>query len=275
MNKRSFYIVLILVLSLSIFFGGCGKKDPVIPENATKLVVAASPTPHAQILEQCIPLMAEKGYTLEVKEFTDYVQPNIATENGDVDANYFQHTPYLKDFNQNEKTHLVSVGVIHYEPFGIYAGKVNNLETKSGLKIAVPNDSTNETRALLLLQQEGFITLKEGVTSENLITKLDIVETNGNEIIELEAASIAATRPDNDLVVLNGNYALAAELSVKDALAIESADSDAANVYGNILVVHECNKNNKLVAALLECLQSDTIKEFINNTYEGSVVPKF
>lgn len=275
MNKRSFYIVLILVLSLSIFFGGCGKKDPVIPENATKLVVAASPTPHAQILEQCIPLMAEKGYTLEVKEFTDYVQPNIATENGDVDANYFQHTPYLKDFNQNEKTHLVSVGVIHYEPFGIYTGKVNNLETKSGLKIAVPNDSTNETRALLLLQQEGFITLKEGVTSESLITKLDIVETNGNEIIELEAASIAATRPDNDLVVLNGNYALAAELSVKDALAIESADSDAANVYGNILVVHECNKNNKLVAALLECLQSNTIKEFINNTYEGSVVPKF
>ena len=275
MNKRSFYIVLILVLSLSIFFGGCGKKDPVIPENATKLVVAASPTPHAQILEQCIPLMAEKGYTLEVKEFTDYVQPNIATENGDVDANYFQHTPYLKDFNQNEKTHLVSVGVIHYEPFGIYAGKVNNLETKSGLKIAVPNDSTNETRALLLLQQEGFITLKEGVTSESLITKLDIVETNGNEIIELEAASIAATRPDNDLVVLNGNYALAAELSVKDALAIESADSDAANVYGKILVVHECNKNNKLVAALLECLQSNTIKEFINNTYEGSVVPKF
>ena len=266
MNKRSFYIVLILILSLSIFFGGCGKKDPVIPENATKLVVAASPTPHAQILEQCIPLMAEKGYTLEVKEFTDYVQPNIATENGDVDANYFQHTPYLKDFNQNEKTHLVSVGVIHYEPFGIYAGKVNNLETKSGLKIAVPNDSTNETRALLLLQQEGFITLKEGVTSESLITKLDIVETNGNEIIELEAASIAATRPDNDLVVLNGNYALAAELSVKDALAIESADSDAANVYGNILVVHECNKDNKLVAALLECLQSNTIKEFINNT---------
>ena len=275
MNKRSFYIVLILILSLSIFFGGCGKKDPVIPENATKLVVAASPTPHAQILEQCIPLMAEKGYTLEVKEFTDYVQPNIATENGDVDANYFQHTPYLKDFNQNEKTHLVSVGVIHYEPFGIYAGKVNNLETKSGLKIEVPNDSTNETIALLLLQQEGFITLKEGVTSESLITKLDIVETNGNEIIELEAASIAATRPDNDLVVLNGNYALAAELSVKDALAIESADSDAANVYGNILVVHECNKDNKLVAALLECLQSNTIKEFINNTYEGSVVPKF
>ena len=275
MKKRSFYIVLILVLSLSIFFGGCGKKDPVIPENATKLVVAASPTPHAQILEQCIPLMAEKGYTLEVKEFTDYVQPNIATENGDVNANYFQHTPYLKDFNKNEKTHLVSVGVIHYEPFGIYAGKVNDLETKSGLKIAVPNDSTNETRALLLLQQEGFITLKEGVTSESLITKLDIVETNGNEIIELEAAAIAATRSDNDLVVLNGNYALAAELSVKDALAIESSDSDAANVYGNILVVHECNKNNKLVAALLECLQSDTIKEFINNTYEGSVVPKF
>lgn len=275
MNKRSFYIVLILVLSLSIFFVGCGKKDPLIPENATKLVVAASPTPHAQILEQCKPLMEEKGYELEVKEFTDYVQPNLATENGDVDANYFQHTPYLVDFNKNEKTHLVSVGVIHYEPFGIYAGKVDNLETKTGLKIAVPNDSTNETRALLLLQQEGFITLKDGVTSESLVTKLDIVETNGNEIIELEAAAIASTRADNDLVVLNGNYALSADLSVKDALAIEAADSDAANVYGNILVVHECNKDNKLVKALLECLQSETIKNYINNTFEGSVVPKF
>lgn len=266
--------LLILVLCLcAVLCVSCNKKVPEIKDDATTLTVAASPTPHALILEQCKPLMAEKGYTLEIKEFTDYVQPNLATENGDVQANYFQHGPYLEEFNELNDTHLVSVGGVHYEPFGIYAGKQANLDKKTGLKIAIPNDGTNEARALLLLEQEGFIELNEGIGLS--ATKLDIKDAKGNEIIELEAAAIAATRSDNDLVVLNGNYALAANLSVKDALATESVDSLAADTYVNILVVHECNKDKAIVKALLECLQSETIKKYIEETFEGSVVPKF
>lgn len=268
--KKSLFI---LVLSICVLaFTGC-KKSVEIKDNAKTITVAASPTPHAQILEQCKPLMEAKGYKLVIKEFTDYVQPNLATENGDVNANYFQHGPYLDEFNELNNTHLVSVGGIHYEPFGIYAGKKTNLDTKTGLKIAIPNDGTNEARALLLLEQEGFIELKEGIGLS--ATKLDIKDTKGNQIIELEAAAIAATRADNDLVVLNGNYALAADLSVKDALAVESVNSLAADTYVNILVVHEKNKDKAIVKALLECLQSETIKKYIEETYEGSVVAKF
>lgn len=273
--KKSLFVKLFIVILLvfTVCLTGCNNSDPVIPAEQKTLTVAASPTPHALILKQCQPLMKAKGYDLVVKEYNDYVIPNTATENGEVDANYFQHTPYLEDFNKEHGTHLVSVGGIHYEPFGIYAGKKNSLETKTGLRIAVPNDGTNEARALLLLEQEGFITLKEGVGLS--ATKLDIENTNGNEIIELEAALISNTRADNDLVVLNGNYALQAELKVSDALAIEGKNSEAANTYVNILVVHECNENHPMVKALVECLQSETIKQYIEATFEGSVVPKF
>lgn len=273
LNKILKSLLVLVVCLCAATLAGCGSKDPVIADDAKKIVVAASPTPHALILEQCKPLMEAKGYELEIKEFTDYVQPNLATENGDVDANYFQHTPYLEEFNELNDTHLVSVGGVHYEPFGIYAGKQADLNTKTGLKIAVPNDGTNEARALLLLEQEGFIKLKEGVGLS--ATKLDIEDAKGNEIVELEAAAIASTRQDNDLVVLNGNYALAAELTVNDALAIEGVNSLAADTYVNILVVHECNKDKAIVKALLECLQSETIKKYIQDTFEGSVVPKF
>lgn len=251
----------------------CGGNKWKIADNAKKITVAASPTPHAEILGVAKDILKEQGYTLEIKEYTDYVQPNLATEDGDVDANYFQHTPYLNDFNEENKTHLVSVGGVHYEPFGLYAGKKDNLDTKTGLKIAIPNDGTNEARALLLLEQEGFITLKDGIGLT--ATKLDIENANGNEIVELEAAAISGTRTDNDLVVLNGNYALAAGLKVSNALAIEAADSLAADTYVNVLVVRDGNQEKAIVKALYKALTSDKVKTFIENTYEGSVVAKF
>ncbi len=274
--KKNFFKkigALALVGAGLLSLAACGGEKWEIKDDAKTITVAASPTPHAEILGIAKTILKEKGYTLEVKEYTDYVQPNLATEDGDVDANYFQHTPYLDDFNKENNTHLVSVGGVHYEPFGIYAGKKDNIETKTGLKIAVPNDGTNEARALLLLQQEGFITLKEGVGLT--ATKLDIKETNNNTIVELEAAAISGTRSDNDLVVLNGNYALVANLKVKDALATEKADSLAANTYVNVLVVRDGNQNKTIVKELYSALTSTKVKEYIQNTYEGSVVAKF
>lgn len=267
--KKIFVVLIVFLLSISL--SAC-KKNYVIPDDATTIKVAASPTPHAEILEQCIPLMAAQGYTLEIKEFSDYIMPNTATEEGSVWANYFQHAPFLEKFNQEKQTHLVSVGKIHYEPFGIYAGTSSSLSNlPSGSKIIVPNDGTNEARALLLLEQVGLITLKNGV--DLTATKLDIADDNGYEIIEAEAAAIANLRKDAALVVLNGNYALGANLSVNDALAIEDASGVAAQTYANILVVRKENKEKAIVKALLECLKSQQIKDFINNKYKGSVVP--
>lgn len=267
--KKVFLIVSVLLLGLSL--SACQKKWE-IADDATEIIVAASPTPHAEILRACVPLMAEKGYTLKVKEFTDYVLPNTATEDGSVGANYFQHTPYLDEFNELNNTHLVSVGKIHYEPFGIYAGKANSIKNlPEGSKIVVPNDGTNEARALLLLEQVGLITLKDGVGLS--ATKIDIADDHGYEIIEAEAAAIPSLRQDAELVVLNGNYALGANLSVNDALAVEASDGLAAQTYANVLVVREGNENKAIVLALLECLQSETIKNYILDTYSGSVVP--
>lgn len=252
---------------------GCGNDKWVIADDATTITVAASPTPHAEILNVAKGIMAGQGYTLVVKEYSDYVQPNLAVEDGDCDANYFQHIPYLNEFNVDYNTHLVNAGGIHYEPFGIYAGKQSSLATKTGIKIAVPNDGTNEARALLLLQQEGFITLKDGVGLK--ATKLDIKETNGNTIVELDAPAIAGSRGDNELVVLNGNYAIGAGLKVSDALAVEAADSEAANTYVNVLAVRKGNEDKAIVKALVEALQSAEVKSFIESTYDGSVIAKF
>lgn len=251
----------------------CGAEKWEIADDAKTITVAASPTPHAEILGVAKDVLAKEGYTLEIKEYTDYIQPNLAVEDGDVDANYFQHTPYLNDFNKENETHIVSVGGVHYEPFGIYAGKKNTLAEKTGLKIAIPNDGTNEARALLLLEQEGFIELKDGIGLT--ATKLDIKNTNGNTIVELEAQAIAGTRSDNDLVVLNGNYALAANLKVSDSLAVEAANSLAADTYVNILAVHDGNQEKPIVKALYKALTSPEVKAFIQSTYEGSVVAKF
>lgn len=267
--KKLFATILSFLGVLSLT--GCNQ-NYLIDDNATTITVAASPTPHAQILNECVDLMADKGYTLIVKEFTDYVLPNTATQDGSVQANYFQHTPYLDEFNQFNGTNLVSVGKVHYEPFGIYAGTYSSLENlPKGSKIVVPNDGTNEARALLLLQQAGLITLNDGIGLS--ATKLDIKDSNGYQIIEAEAAAIASLRQDAALVVLNGNYALSNNLKVTDALEIEDATSLAAKTYANILVVRDGNQEKPIVKALYDCLTSSEIKSYIEQTYSGSVIP--
>ena len=246
----------------------------VFADEDKTISVAASATPHAEILEQAKPLLEEKGYELEVKIFEDYIIPNEVVESGDFDANYFQHIPYLESFNEEKGTHLVDAGDIHYEPFGIYPGKKGSLDDiEEGDTIAVPNDTTNEARALLLLQDNGIIKLKEGVGLE--ATKNDIEENPHNvEIIELEAAQIPRVVQDMSYVVLNGNYALQADYSVaKDSLAYEKSDSEAAKTYVNLIAVKEGNEDSEAIKALVEVLKSDEIKEYINETYDGAVIP--
>ena len=236
--------------------------------------VAASSTPHAEILAKAKDILAKQGYDLEVTEFEDYVQPNEVVESGEFDANYFQHIPYLDSFNKEKGTHIVNAGGIHYEPFGIYPGTKKSLDDLAdGDTIAVPNDTTNEARALLLLQDNGIITLKEGAGLEATVN--DIAKNPKNiKIVELEAAQVARVVGENAFVVLNGNYALEAGFSVsKDALAYEKSDSEAAKTYVNIIGVKEGNENNEAIKALVDVLKSDEIKNYINETYDGAVVP--
>lgn len=246
----------------------------VFAEDDKKITVAASATPHAEILEQAKPLLEEQGYELEVEVFNDYVQPNEVVESGDFDANYFQHIPYLESFNEEKGTHLVNAGGIHYEPFGIYPGTKDSLDDiADGDSIAVPNDTTNEARALLLLQDNGIITLKEGAGLSATVN--DIAENPYNvEIVELEAAQVARVVEETAYVVLNGNYALEAGYSVaKDALAYEKSDSEAAKTYVNVIAVKEGNENSDKIKALVDVLKSDEIKDFINEKYDGAVIP--
>lgn len=242
-------------------------------ESKGTITVAATPVPHAEILNEAIPLMAEKGWTLEVVEFTDYVQPNEVVESGDIDANYFQHINYLDSYNGEKGTHLVNAGEIHYEPLGIYPGKESDLANISdGAEIAVPNDTTNGARALLLLEAQGLIKLDPaaGITA----TELDIIENPHNiKIVPLAAEQVPRTLPDVAFGVINGNYALQANLSTSDAVALETADSEAIQQYVNVIAVKEGNENNEGIQALVEVLKSDEIKNFINEKYQGSVVP--
>lgn len=239
-----------------------------------EITVAASTTPHAEILAQAAEILKNDGWTLKVTEFQDYVQPNLVVDSGDFDANYFQHVPYLDDFNQEKGTKLVSVAGIHYEPFGIYPGTKSNLSDLSkGDVIAVPNDTTNEARALLLLQANGVIKLKDGA---GLTATIKDIEENPNEISiqELEAAQVSRVKDEVAFVVLNGNYALEAGFSVAhDAVAYETSESEAAKTYVNVLVVREGNENNEGIQALVSVLKSDEIKQFIVDTYDGAVVP--
>ena len=269
--KKLIAIILALVLVLS--FAACGKKD-----DSKTIKVGASITPHAEILREAAKLLEKEGITLDIIEYTDYVQPNTAVEDGSLDANYFQHTPYLNDFNAANKTHLVSVGLIHYEPLGIYAGKTKSLsDLPDGAKIGVPNDPTNETRALLLLQQEGILKLKDGVDASSGATKLDVVENPKNvEIVEMEAAQVPKALKDLDFGVINGNYALQADLNVgTDALAVEDASGSGAQTYANVLCVKEGHEKDEAILALFKALTSEEVKTFINNTYSGAVVPIF
>ena len=262
--------ILALALALTLSLTACGGKS-----DAKTIVVGATPAPHAQILEVAKEILAKDGYTLEIREFDDYVLPNEAVEDGSILANYFQHITYMNDFNAGSGTHLVSVAGIHYEPFGLYAGKCASLaELSDGAQIAVPNDGTNEARALLLLEQEGLIKLKDGVGLS--ATKTDIVENPHNyEIVEMEARLLTTTLQDVDVAVINGNYAIDAGLKVSEALAVESADGTAADAYVNVLTVKEGNENNEAVQALVKALQSEEVRNFILNTYDGAVVPLF
>ena len=248
--------------------------EDVTVENKGTITVAASPTPHAEILAEAAKLLEKEGWTLKVTEFEDYVQPNLVVESGEIDANYFQHVPYLDNFNEENGTHIVSIAGVHYEPFGIYPGTKASLDDiAKGDTIAVPNDTTNEARALLLLQDNGIIKLKDGAGLT--ATVLDIVDNPYDvKIQELEAAQVSRVKDEVAFVVLNGNYALEAGFSVaKDSIAYEKSDSDAAKTYVNILAVKEGNENNEGLQALADVLKSDEIKTFIENTYDGAVVP--
>ena len=243
-------------------------------EEKGTIKIAASPIPHAEILEEAGKILAAEGWKLEVVVFEDYVHPNLVVESGDLDANYFQHIPYLESFNEENKTHLVNAGGIHYEPFGIYAGTRASLEElQEGDAIAIPNDTTNEARALLLLQDNGVIKLKEGAGLT--ATVLDIESNPLNlDIVELEAAQVSRVRQEVAAVVLNGNYALEAGLTAgRDAITYEASDSEAAKTYVNIVAVKEGNENNEGIQALVKVLKSDEIKKFINDKYDGAVIP--
>lgn len=240
---------------------------------AVDIKIGATPSPHAEILEQAKDELAAAGINLDIVVYNDYVQPNLATDQGEIQANYFQHQPYLDDFNAENGTHLTSVGAIHYEPFGIYAGKANDLSNIADkAQIAVPNDTTNEARALQLLQANGIITLKDGVGLT--ATKQDIVENPHNvEILEVEAAQIPRSIESVDFACMNGNYAIDAGFKPSDALAQEDASSEAAQTYANVVVVSDADADSEWAKKLVEVLQSEKVSEYITNTYEGGVIP--
>jgi D-methionine transport system substrate-binding protein len=237
--------------------------------------VGASPSPHAEILAQVKDKLASEGYDLQVVEYSDYIQPNQALSQGDLDANYFQHQPYLDNYNQENGTDLVSAGAIHFEPMSVYGGKSSDLSNiPDGATIAVPSDATNEARALLLLQANGVITLKDGVGLE--ATKADIDQNPHNvQIVESEAASLPRTLADVDFAVINGNYALSGGLDTATALATEATDSEAAQTYANIIAVRSGDEDSAKTKALVEALESQDVKDFIDENYKGTVVAVF
>ena len=279
-KKKKAALVATLALGAVLAFGlaGCGAQGASSDKSAGSsddktITVAATPSPHAEILNNAVkPLLEKEGYTLEMKEFTDYVQPNTVTEEGEVDANYFQHITYLNNFNEEKGTHLVSVADVHYEPF---PGKTKSLDAlPDGATVAVPNDATNEARALLLLQDAGLITLKDdaGINA----TRNDIVSYQKDlQLKEVEAATIPNIVADVDIACINGNYAIPAGFKTTDALATESATSLAAEAYANVLVVKDGNQDSDKIKALVKALTSDEVRTYINDTYAGAVVPVF
>ena len=274
--------ILVAVLSLTVF-AGCASTStttsaaPAVSAGKAAtmktIVIGASPTPHAVILKEAAKLLKDRGYDLQIKEFSDYVIPNTALASKEIDANYFQHQPYLDQFNKEKGTTLVSAGSIHYEPFGIYAGKTKTIaDLKDGATVAVPNDVSNEARALLLLQAQGLIKLKDG--ADITATQKDIVENKKNiKFKEIEAAQLVRALQDVDLAVINGNYALQGGLKVSDAIAVEASDSIAATTYANIIAVRKGDENREDIKALVDVLKSDAIKTFIKTTFNGAVVP--
>ena len=284
MKNRIIGLIIITALTAGVLTG-CGQSSGTVSkdENSEQtseiekelepIRVGAGVTPHAEILREIQDDLEKKGYALEVVEYNDYVLPNTALEDGDLDANYFQHKPYLDDFNAENGTHIVGVANVHFEPLGIYAGKTKSLaDLKDGAEVAVPNDTTNEARALLLLEQEGLIKLKEKAGLQATI--LDIQENPLNlKIKELEAAQVARAVSDVDIACINGNYAI--EAGLEEAIALESAESEAAETYANLIAVKEGNEDTEKTQALVEAVLSNKVKDFITANYKGAVVPVF
>ena len=299
MKRLKNIVALILTLTLTLAFAvGCGSKetktsvDNQANEGATgndteaveggeeakafdnvTIKIGASVTPHAELLREAAPILAKEGINLEIVELEDVVTPNTGVADGSLDANFFQHVPFLDSFNSENNTDLVSIGATHYEPFGLYAGKSNDIKNiQDGALIGVPNNSTNEARALLLLQQEGIIKLKEG--ADITATVQDIEENPHNiEIKEIAPEQLVRSLPDLDYAIINGNYALEGGLKVKDALAVEAADGVAAQTYKNVIVVKSENKDDAALKEVVKVLQSKDIQDYINATYDGAVVP--
>ena len=267
MKKKAIGILLTAALIAGVF-SGCGSKG-----DDKTITVGACVTPHSEILNSVKDKLAEEGWDLEVVEYNDYVLPNTALEDGELDANYFQHKPYLDDFNEENGTHIVGVANVHFEPMAIYAGKTASLDdVADGASVAVPNDTTNEARALLLLEAQGLISLNEDAGVQ--ATVLDITDNPYNlEIKELEAAQVAKSIQDVDFAVINGNYAIEAGLT--DPLAVEASDSLAAETYANLIAVKEGNEDSEKTKALVDAVLSDDVRDYINENYQGAVVPVF
>lgn len=265
MKKKTLALALAAALCLTLL-SACGGKQN------TTIKVGASPTPHAEILEKAKEILAKDGVTLEVVSYDDYVLPNNNVEDGQLDANYFQHITYMNNFNANNGTHLVSVAGLHYEPFGIYAGKTASLDALAdGAVVAIPNDPPNGGRALLLLQEQGLIKLKDG---SGLEPRLDDVAENPKhlDIKELEAKLLTTTLQDVDIAIINGNYAIGAGLKFSEALAVESPDGIAGTAYVNVLAVKEGREKDEAILKLVEALKSDEVRQFIDEKYAGGVV---
>ena len=277
---------LLLTVVIVLALAACGSSAPAAtaapaaaPAEPVKIVVGASSTPHAEILEQVKDALAAEGYDLQIVIYDDYILPNTALEDGQLDANYFQHTPYLNYFNESNGTHLVSAGLIHYEPFGLYGNGVDKVsDIAAGATILIPADDSNETRALLLLQQEGLIELPADATAEKGVTHLDIVDDHGFVITPVQADTVPAQLENSNagtVAVINGNYALGAGLHVENALAVEDASGDAAQYYANLIAVRAGDENTEKTQALVKALQTDAVKDFISSTYNGAVVAIF
>ena len=280
MKKKLLSLALATILTAGLVTG-CGSSASSSDQSSSQdntqkktITVAASQTPHSEILAEAAKILEKQGYELKVTVFDDYVQPNNVVESGEFDVNYMEHVPYMEQFNKENGTHIVNAGGIHYEPFGIYPGTKKKLDDLAeGDTIAIPNDTTNEARALLLLQDNGLLTLKDGA---GLTATINDIKENPKKLKfqELEAAQVAKVKDEVAFVVLNGNYALEAGYSVsKDSIAYEKADSEAAKTYVNIIGVKEGNENSDGIKALVKVLKSDDIKKFINDKYDGAVIP--
>ena len=290
--KKKFALLLTLALAVSAL-AACGQKDtpPAASGSSTSgaasssageketIKVGASSTPHAEILEQVKDALAEEGYDLKIVVYDDYVLPNRALADGSLDANYFQHTPYLNSYNASNGTDLVPAAKIHYEPFGLYGNGVASVaDIQPGTTILIPADDSNETRALLLLAQEGLIDLPEDASAEAGVTTLDIKDDHGFDVQAVQADTVPtqlANSAEGTVAVINGNYALQAGLHSEDALAVEDASGDAAQTYANVIAVRNGEENSEKIQALIAALESDSVKQYIADKYNGAVVALF